>query len=263
MPWTGWPAGLPTPGGFHANGLAILGYCNNAKEKEEPSSSPWSAIKTVDELAFAPSDVATLPAKPDQRVIAEFNLVFPGGVPLGVFAIDGGNYSTFVNPEEPPLFSIANGLNTSQLPVTANAVSISLGKHVEVVLVNTMNDQHPMHMHTHTPWVVASGQASRDAIFSGDISSLSKLSGPIKRDTYTVPPCNVDASTGECVDVGFIVLRFVTDNPGAWMIHCHVEWHMDIGMSMLFIEGEKELQSRCVTSFSSSMRNTCNGKYAA
>jgi iron transport multicopper oxidase len=203
-----------------------------------------------------------LPLNPDQRVVAEFNLEFPGGVPLGVFAINGRDFSTFKSPDLPPLFSVANGLKTSELPVTANAISIPLDKHIEVVLVNLMTDQHPFHMHSHAPWVVASGQASREDIFSGVISSQSKLTGPIKRDVYTVPPCNVDDS-GACVGVGFLVLRFDTDNPGAWMLHCHVEWHMDIGMSMLFVEGEKELQDRGIKSFSSSMLNTCAGAYAA
>lgn len=104
-----------------------------------------------------------------------------------------------------------------------------------------MGEQHPFHMHTHTPWVVASGQASHDAVSDGSISSLYRLHGPVKRDTYTVPPCNTD-SDGNCVDVGYVVLRFDTDNPGAWLMHCHIEWHLDTGLAMLFIEGEDELQ---------------------
>jgi FtsP/CotA-like multicopper oxidase with cupredoxin domain len=31
-----------------------------------------------------------------------------------------------------------------------------------------------------------------------------------------------------------VVIRFETDNPGLWALHCHVAWHME-GMSRISI----------------------------
>lgn len=32
---------------------------------------------------------------------------------------------------------------------------------------------------------------------------------------------------------GYAVLRFRADNPGVWLFHCHMMWHMATGMAML------------------------------
>ena len=33
----------------------------------------------------------------------------------------------------------------------------------------------------------------------------------------------------------WVVICFVADNPGTWVFHCHIEWHLEVGM-LLFIE---------------------------
>ena len=55
---------------------------------------------------------------------------------------------------------------------------------------------------------------------------------PIRRDTVQVP-------SGEGV-----TLRFVADNPGAWFFHCHIEWHLEAGLAVTFIEAPLEAQQR-------------------
>lgn len=34
---------------------------------------------------------------------------------------------------------------------------------------------------------------------------------------------------------GWVLLRFVADNPGVWLFHCHVLWHSEAGMAMQFL----------------------------
>lgn len=41
---------------------------------------------------------------------------------------------------------------------------------------------------------------------------------------------------------GNIVLRFRADNPGVWLFHCHVEWHVASGLVATMIEAPEELQ---------------------
>jgi hypothetical protein len=31
---------------------------------------------------------------------------------------------------------------------------------------------------------------------------------------------------------GWLWIRLVTDNPGAWAFHCHISWHTEAGMQM-------------------------------
>ncbi|KAG2523919.1 hypothetical protein BBO99_00006047 [Phytophthora kernoviae] len=141
---------------------------------------------------------------------------------------------------------------------TANARAIEYGKHIEVVIVNDMNEQHPFHLHSHIPWVIGSGQASIEDIQTNNLPP-SKLEGPMLRDVYTVPPCNTD-DTNSCLNVGYLILRFTADNPGVWMMHCHIDWHMNIGMAMVFVEGEDVLQQGGPGVFSTSLLSVCKGK---
>jgi iron transport multicopper oxidase len=38
---------------------------------------------------------------------------------------------------------------------------------------------------------------------------------PMRRDTWFINP------------LSFYIVRFRADNPGIWLLHCHMEWHMD------------------------------------
>jgi laccase len=34
---------------------------------------------------------------------------------------------------------------------------------------------------------------------------------------------------------GWAKIRFVADNPGVWLLHCHMDWHVRAGFLFLFI----------------------------
>ena len=81
--------------------------------------------------------------------------------------------------------------------------SFSRGERVLLEIENTTSRMHPVHIHGHTMTVL----------------SASVLSRPVHRaDTVLVLP-------NERVTVGF-----TADNPGNWMIHCHVIEHQETGM---------------------------------
>ena len=77
---------------------------------------------------------------------------------------------------------------------------------------------------------------------------------PMRRDTVQVPQGNS------------VALRIVADNPGAWMLHCvypplslsiqvltimlyigHIEWHLEAGLAVTFVEAPLEMQQRAQT----------------
>jgi iron transport multicopper oxidase len=41
---------------------------------------------------------------------------------------------------------------------------------------------------------------------------------------------------------GYAILRFKVDNPGITLFHCHIEWHVEAGLTMTFIEAPTQLQ---------------------
>ena len=36
------------------------------------------------------------------------------------------------------------------------------------------------------------------------------------------------------------MIAFQTDNPGAWLMHCHIGWHVAEGLAVQFIESSSE-----------------------
>ena len=34
-------------------------------------------------------------------------------------------------------------------------------------------------------------------------------------------------------DGGFTIIRFLADNPGYWLVHCHMSWHNHLGMGFV------------------------------
>jgi FtsP/CotA-like multicopper oxidase with cupredoxin domain len=64
------------------------------------------------------------------------------------------------------------------------------------------------------------------------------LDTPLKKDTVYVPRW------------GYVVIRFLADNPGIWSLHCHVIWHQGSGMAMAFQvlgDGRKGFSSEAVS----------------
>ena len=47
-------------------------------------------------------------------------------------------------------------------------------------------------------------------------SNVTNYVNPVKRDTVSI------GNPGDNV-----TFRFVTDNPGPWFLHCHIDWHLD------------------------------------
>lgn len=114
------------------------------------------------------------------------------------------------------------------LPVKLNSV-------VEVIIVDegvTFDANHPFHLHGHNFRVVAmrrlNASTSVERVKEFDKAGLltrNLKNAPLK-DTVTVP------------DGGYTVIRFKADNPGYWLFHCHIEFHVEVGMALVFKVGE-------------------------
>ena len=83
---------------------------------------------------------------------------------------------------------------------------------------------HPIHLHGHDFVILAQG----DGIFSKDI--VPKLDNPARRDTVAVP-------IG-----GYVWIAFQINNPGSWLMHCHIAWHASAGLSLQFIEQPSKIK---------------------
>jgi hypothetical protein len=87
---------------------------------------------------------------------------------------------------------------------------------------------HPVHLHGHDFWVLGAGQGIFDA--KANATSL-KFDNPPRRDVAFL-------SAG-----GWLVLAFPTDNPGAWLMHCHIGSHVAAGLGTQFLESKSLIKA--------------------
>lgn len=73
-------------------------------------------------------------------------------------------------------------------------------------------------MHGHDYYVLARGSGSYSA------ANSVTLNNPPRRDTEMLPA------------LGWMLIAFLSDNPGAWLLHCHIGWHLQDGFSMQIVE---------------------------
>ncbi|KOC68923.1 Laccase-4 [Habropoda laboriosa] len=118
-----------------------------------------------------------------------------------------------------------------------HVLRVKLGSVVEMVLVDegfAYDANHPFHLHGYQFRVIAMEKVGKN-VTTEQVQALDK-NGAIRRnldraplkDTVTVP------------DGGYTVVRFYADNPGYWLFHCHIEFHAEVGMSLVFKVGEHE-----------------------
>ncbi|KAF5193463.1 Laccase-12 [Thalictrum thalictroides] len=119
-------------------------------------------------------------------------------------------------------------------PVPGTKVyKLKYGSKVQVVLQGTSiftTENHPIHLHGYDFYIVAEGFGNFNA---KKHTSQFNLVDPPMRNTVAVP-------VG-----GWAVIRFVADNPGVWLMHCHLDVHITWGLAMAFLveDGVGELQS--------------------
>ncbi|XP_066252634.1 uncharacterized protein [Euwallacea similis] len=116
-----------------------------------------------------------------------------------------------------------------------HAYALPFNSVVELVIIDegfAYDANHPLHLHGYAFRVVAMEKLGSNVTVKQvklkDKKGLIKrnlLDAPIK-DTVTVP------------DGGYTVVRFQADNPGFWIFHCHLEFHAEIGMALIFKIGE-------------------------
>ncbi|KAK7520592.1 multicopper oxidase-domain-containing protein [Phyllosticta citriasiana] len=124
--------------------------------------------------------------------------------------------------EDPTLESIYN--NDTAWTDNDHVVTLDqVNEWVYFVIETSQGVPHPMHLHGHDFWVLATGNTTYDS------SVALNTANPPRRDTVNLPT------------IGFVVIAFLTDNPGAWLMHCHIGWHTSEGLAMQFVERASEI----------------------
>lgn len=132
-------------------------------------------------------------------------------------------------PNEPPLWFNFTGDDLSDdllTPIRGTKVkALKYNSSVEIVFqgVSLLNgaENHPMHLHGYSFYVVGYGSGNYDN--ATDYTKTYNLVNPPLMNTVGVPKG------------GWAAVRFRADNPGVWFMHCHLERHSSWGMDTVLI----------------------------
>nr|AFE48786.2 yellow laccase [Stropharia aeruginosa] len=126
------------------------------------------------------------------------------------------NGATFVPPTAPVLLQIMSGAMTAASLLPAGSVYVlPPNKVVEISMPGgAVGSPHPIHLHGHAFSVVRSAG-----------SSVYNYANPVQRDVVSIGVAG-DNTT----------IRFKTDNSGPWIMHCHIDWHLEIGLAVVMAE---------------------------
>ncbi|KAL0576690.1 hypothetical protein V5O48_005289 [Marasmius crinis-equi] len=196
----------------------ILRYAG--AEEADPTDPMTAGPSEEDAVTAIEAELRPLNSEPapDADVTITFEVAFTedtGGTGWRI------NNISYQSPEVPTLVKVLDGANEdSDFNVTEHTIILPANATVEVNFPPNDDDElHPFHLHGMNFWLVKSN--------SGEANT----ENPIRRDVVGV------GSEGTTI-------RFRTDKPGPWFFHCHIMWHMSVGLGSVFLvdpEGTRDV----------------------
>ncbi|OQV15617.1 putative L-ascorbate oxidase [Hypsibius exemplaris] len=189
----------------------------------------------------------------DERIVLQYgevSSVIPGE-PLEEWTIDG---ITHIMPKLPLLQAMyfEEPLNQTVRDLGAGPMGNKRRTHIrhlqynrtyDFVVIGASSQQHPWHLHGYTMSFVAAGTLNRSTDFELGAKDECGCDG-----VGTVKKAALDAmidwrepakilTKGDSFTVpryGYAIFRVKMVNQGPWLFHCHVDWHLGMGMAMIF-----------------------------
>ncbi|XP_008222248.1 PREDICTED: laccase-2 [Prunus mume] len=213
------------------------------------SKFPANVPKTVQKRFFFTVGLGTNPCPKNQtcqgpnnssKFAASFNnisFILPTTALLQshFFGKSNGVFTTDfpTNPLQPFNYTgtPSNNTNTNVSNGT-KAVVLKFNTSVEVVLQGTGilgAESHPVHLHGFNFFVVGQGFGNFNP--NKDPASFN-LVDPVERNTIGVP------------SGGWAAIRFLADNPGVWLLHCHFDVHLSWGLRMAWVVQDGKLPNQ-------------------
>lgn len=217
-----------------AAAAAFINGLRSLASKEHPVDVP----QTVDQSLFITVSVNLLTCEPgktcggpngDKLAASLNNLSFvlpPVDVLDAYYKNISGVFGTGF-PAQPPQFFNFTGENLPGFllfPQRATEVRVvEYNSNVEIVFQGTSilsSENHPMHLHGYSFYVVGRG-----------IGNFDKEKDPLNYNLVDPPLEN----TVGVPKAGWAAIRFRAQNPGVWFMHCHIEEHTSWGMDGVLI----------------------------
>ena len=250
-------------------------FYENADRSQPPTSSPgpnaYNAYCGNDPLSQTVPTYPMAPGDPSVTEVIPLEFKSNGTALLWYMA----NRTFRADYNDPLLLDSKDG--NLDFPYIRNVHNYGSNASVRLIIENTGNQPHPMHLHGHNIFVLAEGDcvgAQNTTVFGNSAGHTQKNHDSILVKPDGNPPkkrgLKIDYGTrkkrdttyGNCWDgtitnpsnpqrrdvqmllpAQFIVIQWFQDNPGVWPMHCHIAWHLSAGFSWQVLEDPDSIQS--------------------
>ncbi|KAH0565296.1 hypothetical protein GP486_001316 [Trichoglossum hirsutum] len=181
------------------------------------SDEPYSKLIPVLPWTVGP------PANGPSKAGEDFSIKFakaPTYYPVARFSLGANRHDSLRVDYENPTFLNLNNTgpwNPLWVVVSENYTS------KDWVYMAIEGGTHPIHLHGHDFAIL---QQIGNKTFPDGINLTTD--NPPRRDVVLIP------------DNGYVVIAFKTDNPGAWLVHCHIAYHAAWGLAMQIMERQAD-----------------------
>nr|ACR16059.1 laccase 2 [Monilia sp. M5-3] len=212
----------PNYQGFDIRG--IIRYDPNSKE--DPKTLPWDIRDACEDepdsklIPVVPKAVGSsaLTRNFDANLLPLAN----GELALRWF-INSNHYSPLTTE---PSLKLGLDANSASMPPSYIAQEVpQKDKFIYFVVQSLLPLAHPFHLHGHDFYLLTRG---RGRYLSSGLLQPLRINNPVRRDVVLLPA------------TGYIVIAFKSDNPGTWLMHCHIAFHLHGGLALQVIERKSE-----------------------
>lgn len=234
-----------------ASGLAVLSYVGGGSSSSAPFNTTSTSTSTPTSIPYinyagqllsssltAFSDAAIVPftplsPAPTSDVTYILSISNLGGAYL--WTLSGtAIYPMPLEDAIPPVLFQPPPPPSSNLTLTLTSLS---GQWIDLIIqvVGPVAPPHPIHKHGNKGFLIGSGTGLFTARWTSvadalvDVPESFNLVNPPLRDGYTTIP-----AVGEPT---WLVVRYQSVNPGAWLLHCHIQTHLSGGMAVVVLDG--------------------------
>jgi FtsP/CotA-like multicopper oxidase with cupredoxin domain len=194
----------------------------NSSSTSDPSSSAYTFTDTCDDEDTS-NLVPYLSLNVSSSTVEDDESVTVGENSDSLFRWYMNKETFQVEWDDPTLMKVYE--NNDTFTSQEHVIEIDTADEWQYVAISTSNTvPHPIHLHGHDFYILAQGSGTYDS------STMSlTLTNPPRRDVAMLP------------GGGHLVLAFKADNPGAWLMHCHIGWHTSEGFALQFVERWDEI----------------------
>ncbi|THU94130.1 hypothetical protein K435DRAFT_669017 [Dendrothele bispora CBS 962.96] len=235
---------------LNATVYAILRYGNTTDSSSDPTSSDWSdtigsSCVDLDESLLVPIEVKDAQSTTDAVVSfnSSFGQLVSDGQTYGRFFVNDTSYTNYIY--QPILEGITSDgtsfINTSAVASAIFDDDVWTGD----IIINNLDQglDHPYHLHGNDFQIVARGSGTLSVADAASIDY--NTTNPLRRDTLVIPGGD------------YAVLRISNDNPGVWVLHCHIAWHLAEGFLGIVVSRPNGIAD---IDFPSSMDDLCSAR---